>query len=163
MAEILKSMKKIFLLSGLLFCFGFLMAQPPAGAAKKGDTYGDASALKGKSRISDVSAVQNDQKIEGNFSGIVKEVCPKKGCWIKLELADGKTATVKMKDYGFFVPTALEGKKIVIHGNAELKSTTVAELKHLAEDAKKSREEIDAITEPRETITIMADGIKVRS
>ncbi len=137
-----------------------MMAQPPAGNAKKGDTYGDAASVKGKSRITDASAV-SDQKIEGNFSGTVKEVCPKKGCWIKLELADGKTATVKMKDYGFFVPTALEGKKIIVHGNAGLKTSSVAELKHLAEDAKKSQEEIDAITEPKETITIMADGIKV--
>lgn len=66
-----------------------------------------------------------------------------------------------MKDYGFFVPVALVGKKIIIHGIAEWKTTSVEELKHLAEDARKPQSEIDAITKPSETLTIIANGIKV--
>lgn len=155
-------MKKCFLiLSMFISCIA--IAQPPKGNADKGDTYGDVSALKSKVKPSDLSELTGDKKVEGNFVGVVKEVCPKKGCWIKLELPGGKGATVKMKDYGFFVPTALVGKKIIINGSAEVKTTSVAELKHLAEDAKKSQSEIDAITEPSEVLTIMASGIKVKS
>jgi hypothetical protein len=76
----------------------------------------------------------------------VLEVCPNKGCWLKLELPDGQQATVKMKDYGFFVPLAAKGKTVVIDGTVALKTTPVSELKHFAEDAKKSKAEIDAIT-----------------
>ena len=54
-----------------------------------------------------------------------------------------------MKDYAFFVPTALEGKTVVLEGSAESKTTSVKELQHYAEDAKKSQAEIDAITEPK--------------
>lgn len=154
-------MKKVLLLSLSLFCFLALMAQPPAGDAKRGDTYGDASVFKGKIKPTEVANIQEGEKLAGTFTGTVAEVCPKKGCWIKLDLSDGSSATVKMKDYGFFVPTALIGKKILIKGYAELKTTSVDELRHLAEDAKKPQEEIDAITEPEQTITIVADGIRV--
>ena len=66
-----------------------------------------------------------------------------------------------MKDYKFFVPTSLEGKNIEIDGKVELATTSVDELKHFAEDAKKSQAEIDAITEPKKEIKIMASGIKI--
>lgn len=57
----------------------------------------------------------------------VVDVCPKKGCWLKLELANGETATVKMKDYGFFLPVAAIGKNVVINGAVNLKTVSVAE------------------------------------
>jgi hypothetical protein len=68
---------------------------------------------------------------------------------------------VKMKDYAFFVPTALKGKTVVLEGNAETKIISVDEQKHYAEDAKKSQKEIDAITQPQEEIRFVANGIKV--
>lgn len=155
-------MKKTILLTLALFSFIALMAQPPAGDAKKGDTYGDASGIHAKSEITNISQIEEGEVLEGNFAGKVEEVCAKKGCWVQLVLADGTPASVKMKDYDFFVPTALVGKEVIIQGKAELKMTPVSELQHLAEDAGKSQEEIDAITEPKEVISIMADGIKVK-
>lgn len=155
-------MKKTILLTFALLSFFALMAQPPAGEAEKGDAYGDASAIHEDSEITKISKIKKDEKLQGNFTGKVEEVCAKKGCWVQLILADGTPASVKMKDYDFFVPTALIGKEVIIHGEAELKTTSVAELQHLAEDAGKSQEEIDAITETEEVISIMADGIKVK-
>lgn len=55
-----------------------------------------------------------------------------------------------MKDYAFFVPTALEGKTVVMEGSAESKTTSVKGIvTYYAEDAKKPQAEIDAITEPK--------------
>jgi hypothetical protein len=68
---------------------------------------------------------------------------------------------VKMKDYGFFLPVSAKGKTVVIDGKVELKTTSVAELKHYAEDAKKSKEEIDAIKEPQKEVRVLAKGIVV--
>jgi hypothetical protein len=68
---------------------------------------------------------------------------------------------VKMKDYGFFVPTTLVGKNIVLEGNAETKTISVEEQRHYAEDAKKSTAEIEAITKPKEEIRFSASGIRV--
>ena len=68
---------------------------------------------------------------------------------------------VKMKDYGFFVPLAAKGKTVVIEGQVSMKTTSVKELRHYAEDAKKSQAEIDAITQPKKEVNILANGIVV--
>jgi len=80
---------------------------------------------------------------------------------LKLELANGETATVKMKDYGFFLPVAATGKNVVINGTVNLKTVSVAEQKHYAEDAKKSQAEIDAIKEAKQEVRVMASGIVI--
>ena len=66
-----------------------------------------------------------------------------------------------MKDYEFFVPTALSGKNVVLDGIAFTKTTSVAELKHYAQDGKKPQAEIDAITTPKSEIRFLANGILV--
>lgn len=68
---------------------------------------------------------------------------------------------VRMKDHSYFVPLALNGKEVVIDGIAEEKTTSVAQLKHYAEDANKSKAEIDAIKEPKREIVVQAKGILV--
>ena len=83
------------------------------------------------------------------------------GCWLKLELNDKETAMVKMKDYSFFLPLAAKGKTVVIDGEVKKKTISVAELKHYADDAKKSKEEIAAITKPEEEVRVTAKGIVV--
>jgi hypothetical protein len=137
-------------------------AQPPEGDAKPGDWYGEKITAEGSRPLSGLVQKLNDKdKIENKFTAKVIDVCPKKGCWIKLQVDENTTAFVKMKDYGFFVPLAAIGKTVVIDGEVSLKTTSVAELKHYAEDAKKSKEEIAAITKPEKEVRIMAKGILV--
>ena len=157
-------MRKLFLSIIAFLTISILNAQPPAGNANVGDQYGKVvskkDAVKGKKLIVNLQK-NTGEKIDTKVTGTVLEVCPKKGCWVKLQLDDKSVATVKMKDYAFFVPTALEGKKIMVEGRAEMAETSVKELKHIAEDAKKSPEEIEAITASKREIKIVADGIKV--
>jgi hypothetical protein len=157
-------MKK-FLLSLVILSAGlFANAQPPTGDAKPGEWYGEQITADGALELKDVAA-----KLDGGsrFDGDIKirakivDVCPKKGCWLKLEIDENTTAMVKMKDYGFFLPVSAKGKTVVIDGKVELKTTSVAELKHYAEDAKKSKEEIDAIKEPQKEVRVLAKGIVV--
>ena len=156
-------MKKL-LFTLLAASFAFIVnAQPPEGDAKPGEWYGEKIAPAGAVNINDVVAKLND---DANFSDVkitakITEVCPKKGCWLKLELNDGSTATVKMKDYGFFLPLAAKGKTVVIQGEVKMKTISVSELKHYAEDAKKSKEEIDAITQPEKEVRVTAKGITI--
>ena len=158
-------MKKLMLAVFTLFSVSALYAQPPAGDANVGDTYGDkVSATKSmKAKNLNSALEKGDTEIGQNMivEGKVLEVCPKKGCWVKVELDDKTVASIKMKGYAFFVPTSLEGKRIKIEGKAEIATTTVDELKHFAEDAKKSQEEIDAITKPKKELKILASGIQV--
>jgi hypothetical protein len=68
---------------------------------------------------------------------------------------------VNFKDYAFFMPKDLAGKKVVIDGFAERMETSVEDLKHIAEDAKKSAEEIAKITEPKKEIVFEAKGVVI--
>lgn len=154
-------MKSIFT---AFFCLSLFMvnAQPPDVPATPGATFGAATTEEGAVEVAELPNFLNNKE-SGNIKVIAKvtDVCPKKGCWMSLEMPDKTTVFVKMKDYGFFVPLEMIGKTVVIDGEAKMITTSVEELKHYAEDAKKSKEEIAAITEPKEEIRLTASGILV--
>ncbi len=156
-------MKKLLTAAVTLLVTVIAFAQPPAGNAATGDCYGSKVTAKGAIPLADlVEQLGNTASPTATkISAKIVDVCPNKGCWLKLELPDGKQATVKMKDYGFFVPLAAKGKTVVIEGDAAIKTVSVNELKHFAEDAKKSKAEINAITEPKKEVNILARGIVV--
>ncbi|MBF4506860.1 DUF4920 domain-containing protein [Flavobacterium sp. JLP] len=139
---------------------------PPAGNAIVGDYYGaDVSKA---SEVKAISVEKLEKELESSkkaeniaVKGMVTDVCEKRGCWLTIKTEDGSPFFVKMKDYAFFVPTALKGKNVVLEGNAEKKITSVEELQHYAKDAKKTKAEIDSITSPKEEIRFLANGIKV--
>ncbi|KRD59895.1 hypothetical protein ASE40_12470 [Flavobacterium sp. Root935] len=141
-------------------------AAPPAGNALVGDYYGSDVSNGSLNKAVSVEKLEKDLKITNKIENVavkgeVTDVCPKKGCWLSLKTEDGSVFFVKMKDYAFFVPTALKGKNVVLEGVAEKKVTSVEELKHYAKDAKKTKDEIDAIKSPKEEIRFLANGIKV--
>lgn len=160
-------MKNLLFLLGLgIGVITFAQSGPPAGDAKVGEYYGkdvEMTVAKKAITVKDLNKkLTKEAKVENvAVKGTVTEVCPKKGCWVKLKTDDGKDFFVKMKDYGFFVPMALVGKNVVLEGNAESKTTSVNELKHYAEDAKKPQSEIDAIKDPKTETRFLASAIKV--
>jgi len=91
----------------------------------------------------------------------VTAVCPKKGCWVTLENTQNVEVFVKMKDYAFFLPQNIAGKTILLDAKVTKQETSVKELRHYAEDAGKSKEEIAKITKPKVEIRVLANGIKV--
>ncbi|HEY6504563.1 MAG TPA: DUF4920 domain-containing protein [Chitinophagaceae bacterium] len=155
-------MKKILTLS-LVMSFGLIVnAQPPVGDAKPGEWYGEKISTEGAVSITDVAAKLGESgEVNTKIKAKIVDVCPKKGCWLKLQVNDSTTAMVKMKDYGFFLPLAAKGKTVVIDGEVKTKVVSVAELQHYAEDAKKSKEEIAAITKPEKEIRVLAKGIVI--
>lgn len=109
----------------------------------------------------------NDQlkvndSLQMKIIGKVTEVCQKKGCWIKMNIGNGETMQVKFKDYGFFVPMDAAGQTVVIDGVAKKEIMSVANLQHYAEDAGKSKEEINAINKPEEKIVFVAEGVLLK-
>ena len=155
-------MKKIIgLFAAILFMSG-MQAQPPAGKANKGDFYGEKPDKKGAAHVSDLPhLLEKNDTAAVKLIGRVLDVCSAKGCWMTMRVNDSTEAFVKMKDYAFFVPEKLKGKTVVLEGIAFVKTTSVEELKHYAEDAGKSAEEIATITEPEKQIRLMASGILV--
>jgi hypothetical protein len=102
------------------------------------------------------------ETMEMKVTGVVESVCLVKGCWMKVKMADGETMRVMFKDYGFFVPKDIAGKTVVFEGEAQKKQVPVEHLKHYALDAGKSKEEIAKITEPKDELTFIADGVIVK-
>jgi hypothetical protein len=95
-------------------------------------------------------------KVEGTVSA----VCKAKGCWMNIASEAGAAPMfVNFKDYAFFMPKDLAGKKIVMVGNAFKEITPVEDLKHFAQDEGKSKEEIAKITKPKEEMKFMASGV----
>ncbi|THU38101.1 DUF4920 domain-containing protein [Niastella caeni] len=155
-------MKKLILSALAAFSFIAATAQPPAGNANPGDWYGEKVQTANAINIALIPAKLNDNPtFNTKVKAKVLDVCPKKGCWLKLAVNDSTTAFVKMKDYGFFLPTAVKGKTIVLDGEVKMVTTSVDELQHYAKDAKKSQAEINAITEPKKEIRFTATGITV--
>ena len=102
------------------------------------------------------------ESMNAKVTGTVESVCQAKGCWMKVKMDNGETMRVTFKDYGFFVPKDIAGKTVVVEGVAEKKTTPVAELRHYAEDAGKSKEEIAKITDPNNELAFVADGVIVK-
>lgn len=109
-----------------------------------------------------VTKLGDKPEFNTKVQGTVESVCKVKGCWMKVKTADGQTMRVTFRDYGFFVPKDIAGKQVVFEGTAQQTTTSVAELKHYAEDAGKSKAEIAKITEPEKALTFVADGVIVK-
>lgn len=93
--------------------------------------------------------------------GEVNEVCQAKGCWMTIAAGPDETMMVKFKDYGFFMPKDISGREVVMNGKAYYQTTSVDELRHYAEDAGKSADEIAEITEPKRELRFLADGVQL--
>jgi hypothetical protein len=154
-------MKKMLAVIPALFLAFTLMAQPPEGNAEKGTVYGDKTSETGSIQATELKAfLSGKEKADIKVQGVVTEVCKAEGCWLRMETGTG-SMLIKMKDHKFLVPLALSGKNIVAEGTATMKETSVEMLRHYAEDAGKSAEEIAAITEPKKEIVLQAKGILV--
>ncbi|QQX76870.1 MULTISPECIES: DUF4920 domain-containing protein [Aequorivita] len=98
--------------------------------------------------------------INVKFTTNVKEVCQKKGCWMKVDMGENE-AMVRFKDYGFFMPKDIAGKEIIAEGKAYVEEMSVEDQRHYAEDGGATPEEIAAITEPKRTLAFEAHGVLI--
>lgn len=101
------------------------------------------------------------QAVPAKIEGTVAEVCQAAGCWLTVQTSDGTELFVDTK-HKFLFPKDIVGKTVVIDGNAYKSVQTVEELRHFAEDAGQTAEEIAAIIEPKANYTLVAEGAMVK-
>lgn len=129
----------------------------------KEEKYGAEITLENAIAVSEIPALLAKQdSVELKVIGKIGECCQKKGCWMKVPISDDQEMLVRFKDYGFFVPMDSEGKEIVMEGLVKKEVISVAQLRHYAEDAGKSKEEIEQITEDEVKISFMATGVVIK-
>lgn len=146
------------------FCLLLLVSFATSGYAQKAvQSFGEPITADGAiSHKKLVKKMAGQESVEVKLVGTVASVCKKKGCWMNVAAPGSKKTEplfVQFKDYGFFMPLDCEGQKVIIQGTAYKSVTTVDELRHFAEDAGKSKAEIEAITEPLEEVKFMASGV----
>ncbi len=137
------------------------VVESEAGVAKV-VSFGEKIDQKGVISYEDMlSQFGESDSLRTKVMGTVEGVCQAKGCWMNIvsDSPDKPSMFVKFKDYGFFMPKDISGKKVIMEGYAFKEVTSVDELRHYAEDEKKSKEEIAAITEPKEELKFMASGV----
>jgi len=154
-------MKRIFI-AAVAFCFAASLQAQEAVSAKPGAVFGNLSDKEMKPvSVNDLEKKIGDTKYEGQVKGKVVEVCQEMGCWAKIERADGSTIMLKVKDHEFAMPKDIVGKIVIADGTAEITETSVSMLKHYAEDAGKSKEEIEKIKDPKKEVVMSLKGVKV--
>ena len=150
---------KLYILTSLLFSISLLLN---GQSNKNFDTYGQSFDIAGINNYkvekeSLLNNPQHDTKLEGQ----ILSTCPMKGCWMKMSV-ERDTILVRFKDYGFFVPkSGAEGKSAIINGKLSVDTLSVAQLRHYAEDAGKSKDEVSKIIKPEITISFLADGVVI--
>ncbi|MEO8734084.1 MAG: DUF4920 domain-containing protein [Flavobacteriales bacterium] len=127
-------------------------------------SYGDSITANGALTMEEFAkATAHTDSLDTKVRAEIIGSCGKKGCWMDVKMADGSSMKVRFQDDGFFVPTSgLEGKEVVMQGHAVKAVTDVAMLRHYAQDAGKSEEEIAEITEPETNCNFTATGVLIK-
>tara|TARA_R110002033_G_scaffold41921_2_gene82720 strand:- start:980 stop:1450 length:471 start_codon:yes stop_codon:yes gene_type:complete len=133
-----------------------------AGNDYFGTQFDVSDAIGSGDMLGNYEKMSKTDTLVSRFSGLVTVVCKAKGCWMKLQLGNGKVSMIKFKDYGFFVPQKLVGKEVVVNGLAYVEEMTVDDQRHLARDGGKSEEEIAAIIKVEKTYAFEADGVLIK-
>ena len=90
--------------------------------------------------------------------GSISAVCQAKGCWMTMAGTKATSrARVTFKDYAFFVPKDVKGKKVKVLGEVKVKLLSEAERKHLAEDGR-----VDVSEIPKAELRLVASGVEIR-
>ena len=128
--------------------------------AQKAEFYGDKIKPEGAINTDEfVSKMGTSDSMNVKLKAKINEACKKKGCWMNVDLGNGQAMMVRFKDYGFFVPKDCDGRNAIMEGVAFKEVVGVDMLRHYAEDAGKSKEEIAKITEPETRWSFEANGV----
>ena len=123
--------------------------------------YGETITPEGAISIAELmTQMAGKDTLETKVRATINETCAKMGCWMTVATGENEEMTVFMNDHSFFVPKeGCVGKEAIFSGIAYYDTLSVEYLRHLAEDANKSIEEIEAINEPLATLSFDAMGV----
>lgn len=163
-------MKPVLVLS-LVLC-SVAVAQQPTKARKMGlarplefttehEVYG--AKLTGSPHLPMATLMKDAKKWHGKkvqVRGEITGVCLKKGCWMTIKEGPHHTR-VRFRDYGFFVPLDVDGRKTAVEATVVVRVESQAERRHYAEDAGWSREKIETIKGDKVLVSLLADAVQI--
>jgi hypothetical protein len=166
-------MKKLWILPALVLFLNFSCnnAEKKADDIKQAEmafnSYGQEISSEGTLTSEEMTEKYKSLKpgdtLQVKFKTTITSVCQNKGCWMTLYLPEvEEDVMVKFKDYGFFVPKDIEQKEVIVNGKAFIEEVSVEEQRHYAEDNGQTEAEIEAITQPKRTLSFLADGVLIK-
>ena len=161
-------MKKILftiILIALISCKNNKVAEAEKASvtyAKFGDNISTDGAITNTELLAKYKKMKPTDTLNVKVSAKITDVCQKKGCWMNLDLGEGKSAFVKFKDYAFFVPKNASNSDAIVNGKAFIEVTSIEDLKEYAKDAGKSKAAIDSIVAPETNFSFLANGVLIK-
>jgi len=154
--------KRFFFLATFAAFFLACGPTPPDTTEETGQPQSFGAAITADNAVTFADMMAKMQGVDSmaiKVKGTVDAVCQTKGCWMNIVDGQAGEMFVQFEDYGFFMPKDIAGREVIMEGYAYRDITPVDELRHFAEDEGKSKEEIEAITEPKEELKFMASGV----
>lgn len=113
--------------------------------------------------VADLVSKMNQTKDPQTFTitAPLTAICQNAGCWVQVAKPDGNALMVRFKNHFTIPPSTPSGTEAIIHGVAYWDTVSVKALRHFAEDAGKSKEEIELIKNPEFKLNFEGDGIKL--
>jgi hypothetical protein len=138
-----------------ILSFALLVVTPAAAA----ENFGAALRLTDETPLSRVAA--EPEKFADRavlLRGRVADVCQRKGCWTILQDGDERIR-VRFLDYAFFLPTDCNGREALVEGKIEVETLSEGLARHYEEESRDGNP--DAVTGPRQEITMTATGVRL--
>ncbi|MFY9225164.1 MAG: DUF4920 domain-containing protein [Blastocatellia bacterium] len=128
----------------------------------------NAEVIKRGTPLNNTTAVTIGQILENpknyenkpvTVEGQIARVCQAKGCWMELTEKEGDPGLrISFKDYGFFVPTDSQGKKVKAEGALELKVVKKDEAEHYIAEGSKMKQNPDGSAN---IVNLVASGVEI--
>ena len=100
--------------------------------------------------------------VAAKLSGHIKASCKHTGCWMDLDMNGKDVLHVTFKNDGFTIPLDAAGKDAIVKGIAYRELIPVETLRNYAREDGKSKDEINAITQPEWEYDFIADGVIIQ-
>jgi len=114
-------------------------------------------------KVTLTEAINNFDKYKDKqivFEAVTEKVCEQSGCWMVIKDGQHQVRTL-FKDYGFFVPKDIIGKKVRVQGFMEQKKISAATLRHFKKDEGAKFEEIKKIKTGKIDYQFTADAVEI--
>ena len=150
-------------MNAIILLISFFIFSVPTFAKSEVPVKSFGSKITKKEQVPLSQLVGNFEKYKGqvvSFEATPKKVCEKSGCW--MVLGDGKNQVRTLfKDYGFFVPQTILGKKVKVQGVMEKKEVSAATRRHYLKDAGASAEDIKKIVSGESQFQFTAEAVEI--
>ena len=136
---------------------------PENGALTLGDPVPAGEAITPDELISGAGDYAGQEVL---VEGTAREVCQMAGCWLTFADDQGQTVRVNVardetESYLFTFPDEASGQTVRVLGTLAVETESVEDQRHYAEDGGATAAEVEAITEPKQTLSLTASGAEV--